>query len=118
MTFEASHQSTLASIPGLHLSLVHPFLALLVRQPALLAISLQVTVALTLYEITINKVVDEASAMRLQFWWEVDRLTYEAWGESPSREQCWATGRQPYETAEAAYLAALEWVQTHSGAAQ
>ncbi len=85
-------------------------LALLTRQPVLLAVTLQVTVAGRVVEITVSKAANTAGVVCPEYWWEVDRLIEDERGQ-PHRERRWGLGLRSYETAEAAYQAAVQWVQ-------
>ncbi len=98
--------------PDVGLTLVHPALSLLARQPVLLAVTLHVTAPDASFDITVSKAVDEADQTLPQFWWEVDRLISDTEGQ-PRRERRWGLGRRAYETPEAAYLAAVYWVEHH-----
>ena len=88
-----------------------PTLALLIRQPALIAVTVQVTVADAVYEVTVSKAIDAAGAVLCEYWWEVDRLTADEQGQA-CRQKCWQLGHRVYETAEAAYVAAVAWVRS------
>ena len=112
MTSASSRPHPPARGLSLDLSLVQPALALLTRQPVLLAVTLQATVAGTAVEITVSKAVDEAGVVYPEYWWEVDRLTVDGSGQQ-RREKRWGLGLFPHETAEAAYLAAVAWVHAH-----
>ncbi len=92
--------------PDVGLTLVRPALSLLARQRILLAVTLHVAAPDAAFEITVSKAVDEADQPLPQFWWEVDRLTTDAQGLL-CRERRYALGLCPYETAEAAYQAAM-----------
>ena len=107
-----SPQSDLSAALDPRLVPVQPSLALLARQSVLLAVSLQVAVGGTAYEITVSKALDETGAMLAQYVWDVDRLTEDEQGEQ-CRERRWGLGRRSYKTAEAAYQAAMEWVRAH-----
>ena len=89
---------------------MRPALALLTRQPALIAVMVQVTVADAVYEVTVSKAIDEAGAVLCEYWWEVDRLTADEQGQV-CRQKRWQLGHRVYETAEAAYVAAVAWVR-------
>ena len=103
--------------PDPRLPRVRPVLGLLTRQPVLLAVTLEVMVAGDCYEVTVSKAIDEAGMMLAQYCWEVDKLTADEQGQS-RRQKRWRLGHRLYETAEAAYLAAVESVQTHVAPAQ
>ncbi len=94
---------------GPDLGQVAAALAVLGRQPVLLAVTLQVTAAAGVYEITVSKTVDEAGTALPSYWWEVDRLAEDERGQ-PHRERRWGLGQRSYDTAEAAYQAAVQWV--------
>ena len=93
---------------------VHNTLALLSRQSVLIAVTLQLWVAGRQFDITVSKALDEAGQWVRQYWWEVDRLT-EAGRSGPRREKRWALGLRPYDTAEAAYQAAVQAVARGMG---
>ena len=93
---------------------VHNTLALLSRQSVLIAVTLQLWVAGRQFDITVSKALDEAGQWVRQYWWEVDRLT-EAGRSGPKREKRWALGLRSYDTAEAAYEAAVEAVGASTG---
>ncbi len=103
--------------PDARLLRVRPVLTLLTQQPVLIAVTVQVTVADAMYEITVSKAVDEAGTVLPRYWWEVDKLTEDEQGQH-HREKRWQLDHRVYETAEAAYLAAEEWVQTQAATAQ
>ena len=94
------------------LTTVQSALALLARQPALLAVRLQVAVGGTAYDITVSKALDETGGVLPQYVWDADRLTEDEQGQQ-HWERRLGLGRRSYETAEAAYQAAMEWVQAH-----
>ena len=85
-------------------------LALLTRQPVLLAVRLSHTVADEQCDITVSKAVDDAGHVQAGFWWGVDRLAGDAQGQ-PRRDGSWGRGLRACETAETAYLAAVGWVE-------
>ncbi len=91
-------------------------LALLGRQPVLLAVTLQITAAAGCCEITVSKAVDEAGTVLASYWWEVDRLAEDGRGRR-HQERRWGLGLSQYETAEAAYQAAVQWVHAQPVAA-
>ena len=93
----------------------HNTLALLSRQSVLIAVTLQTWVAGCQFDITVSKALNEAGQWAGQYWWEVDRLT-EANRDSARREKRWALGLRPYDTAEAAYEAAVQAVGASTGA--
>ena len=88
---------------------VSPALALLGRQPVLLAVTLQVATTASHYEVTVSKTADEAGTALPAYWWAVDRLAEDEHGQ-PHRERRWGLGLRSYDTAEAAYQAAVQWV--------
>ena len=89
-------------------------LALLSRQSVLIAVTLQIWMAGSQFDITVSKALDEAEQWGHQYWWEVDRLTEEGRGD-PRREKRWALGLRPYDLAEAAYEAAVQAVERGIG---
>ena len=95
--------------PDPRLASVQQVLALLARQPILLAVTLPHPVADEQYDITVSKAVDDAGQVQPVFGWDVDRLAHDAQGRQPHRER--RRGRRTYETAAAAYLAAVHWVE-------
>ena len=101
-----------SSAPDPRLAGVRPLLDLLTQQSVLLAVTLCRTIAEERYDITVSKSVDDAGTVQPEFWWEVDRLTSDAEGQ-PRRERRWGLGLRAYETPEAAYLAAVHWVEHH-----
>ncbi len=76
---------------------VRPALALLTRQPALIAVTVPVTVADARYEVTVSKAIDEAGAVLSEYWWEVDRLTADEQGQVRCQKR-WHLGHRVYET--------------------
>ena len=91
--------------PDPRLAAVQRALALLTRQPMLLAVTLPHTVTDEQYDITVSKAVDDAGQVQPVFWWDVDHIAHATQGQ-PHRELRW--GRRTYETAAAAYLAAVQ----------
>lgn len=117
---QASDQQAMLMVGGgadVWLSRARPALSLLVRSRILLAVTLQLTAAGRLFEITIGKPIDEASQAMDEYWWEVARLTTDGCG-LVGRERRWGMGLQSSETAEAAYLAAVNWVEAHAEMAE
>jgi len=98
-----------SSAPDPWLAPVQQVLALLTQQPVLLAVTVPCPVADERYDITVSKAGDDEGAVQPGFWWEVDRLTCDAQGQ-PHWERRWGLGLQASETPDAAYLAALQWV--------
>ena len=92
----------LSVAPDPRLAPVQRALALLTRQPVLLAVTLSHTVADEQYDI--------AGHVQAGFWWGVDRLAGDAQGQ-PRRDGSWGRGQRACETAETAYLAAVGWVE-------
>ncbi len=82
-------------------------LALLTRQPVLIAVTFQTWIAGSRLDVTVNKVLDEAGAVLPQYWWDVDRLTDDGRGNL-IRVKRWALGLHSYATAEGAYQAAVQ----------
>ena len=101
-----------SAAPDSRLVSVQQVLALLARQPVLLAVTLCRTVADERYDITVSKAVDDAEHVQPGFWWEVDRLACDEQGQ-PRQERRWGLGLSMCETPEAAYLAAVHWVEHH-----
>ena len=89
-------------------------LALLRRKSVLIAVTLQLWVAGSQFDITVSKALTEAGLWAGQYWWEVDRLTEEV-RDSARREKRWALGLRSYDTAEAAYEAAVQAVERGIG---
>ena len=104
-----------ASGPDPRLTHIRPVLALLTEQASLIAIMLSLTRAGQRYDITVSKAIDEAGGVLSQYWWEVDKLTADDQGQL-RRQQRWGMGLRIHETVEAAYLAAVEWVERHQAA--
>ncbi len=100
------------SVPDPRLVPVQQVLALLTQQPVLLAVTLPCTMEDGQYDITVSKAVGDAGAVQAGFWWEADRLARDE-REQVHRERSWGRGLRAYETAEAAYLAAVLWVERH-----
>lgn len=116
---QASDQQAMLVVEGVAdvwLSRARPALSLLVRSRVLLAVTLQLTDAGSIFEITVSKPVNEASQTMDEYWWEVAKLTTDGRGPA-SRERRWGMGLQPSETAEAAYLTAVSWVEAHAESA-
>jgi hypothetical protein len=100
------------AVPDPQLVPVRSILTLLSQQPVLLAVTLIHSVADEQYDITVSKAVDDTGRVQPGFWWDVDRLARDERGQV-RRERSWGRGRRAYETAEAAYLAAVHWVKRH-----
>lgn len=83
-------------------------LDLLKRNQVLLAATLRVEVAGTLYQIAVSKRVDESGRVVPGFRWAVEWSTDEGLRRT--------TGLQPVATAEAAYTEAVAWVQAQARA--
>ncbi len=112
-------QSQLVTSPVLDAELIaaRPALALLARSRVLIAVALRLSHPQALLEVTVSKAIDETGVTLSQYWWEVDRFSEDEPGHL-CRQKRWGMSLHPHETAEAAYLAALEWVQAQTASPQ
>ena len=112
-------QSQLVTSPVRDAELIaaRPALALLARSRVLIAVALRLSHPQAVLEVTVSKAIDETGVMLAQYWWEVDRFNEDEPGQ-PCRQKRWGMSLHPHETAEAAYLAALEWVQAQTAPRQ
>ena len=112
-------QSQLVTSPVLDAELiaVRPALGLLARSRVLIAVALRLSHPQAVLEVTVSKAIDETGVMLSQYWWEVDRFSEDEPGQLRCQKR-WGMSLHPHETAEAAYLAALEWVQAETAPRQ
>ncbi len=99
------------------LTAARPALALLARSRVLIAVALRLSHPQALLEVTVSKAIDETGVTLSQYWWEVDRFSEDEPGQLCHQKR-WGMSLHPHETAEAAYLAALEWVQAQTAPPQ
>ncbi len=97
-----------------HAAAAQKTLALLSRRTVLIAVTLQTWVAGRQFDITVSKGLDEAGQWTGQYWWDVDRSTADGMGRL-SREKRWALAFRSYNTAEAAYEAAVQAMERGIG---